>query len=53
MSDDEKNRDNGDFEEIDQRNSDDEKIREDDQFNLFIKDVNGNETIIECFRENF
>ena len=48
MSDDEKNRDNGSFEEIDQRNSDDEKIREDDQFNLFIKDVNGNSTMITC-----
>ncbi len=40
MSDDEKNRDNGSFEEID--------IREDDQFNLFIKGVTGNETIIKC-----
>ena len=44
MSDDEKNRDNGSFEEIDQ----DEKIREDDQFILFIKDIIGNETMITC-----
>ena len=60
MSDDEKNRDNDSYEEIDQRNSDDEKMREneddekirenndDDKFILFIKDVNGNETMIEC-----
>ena len=59
MSDDEKNRDNGSFEEIDQRNSDDEKMREndddekirennDDQFILFIKDSIGNDTMIKC-----
>ena len=60
MSDDEKNRDNDSYEEIDQRNSDDEKMREneddekirennvDGQFILFIKDANGNDTMIEC-----
>ena len=51
MSDDEKNRDNGSFEEIDQKNSDDEKMREnedDDKFNLFIKQITGNSTMITC-----
>ena len=50
MSDDEKNRDNDSFEEIDRKNSDDEKIREDDddKFNLFIKQITGNSTMITC-----
>ena len=51
MSDDEKNRDNDSYEEIDQRNSDDEKMREnedDDKFNLFIKQITGNSTMITC-----
>ena len=57
MSDDEKNRDN---EEIEQKNSDDEKMREndddekirenndDDQINLFIKEIDGSDIMIEC-----
>ena len=51
MSDDEKNKDNDSFEEIDQKNSDDEKMREnedDDKFNLFIKQITGNSTMITC-----
>jgi hypothetical protein len=50
MSDDEKNKDNDSFEEIDRKNSDDEKIREDDddKFNLFIKQITGNSTMITC-----
>ena len=51
MSDDEKNKENDSFEEIDQRNSDDEKMREnedDDKFNLFIKQITGNSTMITC-----
>ena len=51
MSDDEKNKDNDSFEEIDQKNSDDEKMREnedDDKFNLFIKDVDGSDIMIKC-----
>ena len=50
MSDDEKNRENDSFEEIDRKNSDDEKIREDDddKFNLFIKQITGNSTMITC-----
>ncbi len=50
MSDDEKNKENDSFEEIDRKNSDDEKIREDDddKFNLFIKQITGNSTMITC-----